>query len=358
LRVYAQCLGAGARVGNEERADYSGDRDGQHGGAAILGTGPVEDGDPAEHRTIRHAIERGVVECPENGGAAGATGDRTVQHVEQRREAEDPAGGPHVARGVYHATRHRTEGADGGDGVRVDPAPHHVVGYRLDHLQVAALYRLPESFHAPGRAGRPRARGPSTSGEYDKRAEPMTLDSARNTTEAASRWQRPRGSGHAPLLAARQHHRITGERTGAVYGARAQRHRVTRRYATDRDELRCVRGNLPHERLGGALHHVDVYRLAECVGDADGQRLLCRRRSVTHFHLARRAARGSRGKGEQQSVCECPHENSSISRDDGTVRLARHGARTRDEQWGYKRRARLRERKSGATIENNWLAGD
>src|SRR5690606_38461253 len=114
----------------------------------------------------------------EHGGTPRTPGKRTVQHVKQGREAEYPARGANSSGGEHHTTQHGAQRADGGDGVGIDPAPHHEVGHRLDHLQVAALYRLPESFHAPGRAGRSLARFPCSEDEYDRQAEPPVTHGA------------------------------------------------------------------------------------------------------------------------------------------------------------------------------------
>src|SRR5690606_17783469 len=111
--------------------DYSGYSHGQHHGAAVHGAASVEDGDAAKHGAVGHAIERGVVECAEHGGSAGTASHGAVEHVEERGEPENPPGGANVAGGVDHAADHGAHGADGRDGVGIDPAPHHEVGHRL-----------------------------------------------------------------------------------------------------------------------------------------------------------------------------------------------------------------------------------
>jgi hypothetical protein len=180
LRVDPEALGAGARIRGEERPDDPEEEHRDHGGpherrdAVVHVVAGEEDREPAQNGAVGHAVERGIVEGAEDGGATGATRDGTVQNVEERGEAEDPPRRADVPGSVDRPRRHGTERPDGGDGVWVDPTLHHPVGDRLNELEVAADGRIPESFHA-GQCGA-RAREESNGMRVETRKGPVVTE--------------------------------------------------------------------------------------------------------------------------------------------------------------------------------------
>ena len=158
LTLEPEPLRPGPRVGDQQRGQHGHHaRDHCRDPVGHIRRREQEGADPDEGGAIAHPVEGGVVEGPERGGAAGAARDRAVEHVEDRREADDPAGDRDVPHRVDHAAGHRAERADRRDGVRIDAPSDEEVRHRLDEPEIAVLDPLPQVLHAPGRGKLERA---------------------------------------------------------------------------------------------------------------------------------------------------------------------------------------------------------
>src|SRR5688572_264895 len=92
-----------------------------------------------KHGPVRHAVERRVVECPENRSLSGLTRDRPVNQVADRAESHDPPREHDVATSVEPAANDRRDRPEGGDGIRVNSFPDQQIDDRRQKAQETGL---------------------------------------------------------------------------------------------------------------------------------------------------------------------------------------------------------------------------
>src|SRR5438045_4440761 len=117
-------LGAGARVGDEERPD---DRPHRDHDCPLLSVAGEDERDRGEHRALADSVGRRVDERAERGGLAAYASERAVEDVEQRADDED-AGGEPVDEPCVGPVRERNENG-GGEAERDPGGGQHVRRY-------------------------------------------------------------------------------------------------------------------------------------------------------------------------------------------------------------------------------------
>src|SRR5438094_1578231 len=132
LRVEAERLRPRACVGREERPDDSGETDDNHWHASVHRAQRVKHPEATEDGAVRQSVERRVEKRAKGRAAIRPARDCSIQHIEQRGEAEEEPADGNVAGPVDHTARDGTGGPNSGDGVRMDSTPDQPVRDRID----------------------------------------------------------------------------------------------------------------------------------------------------------------------------------------------------------------------------------
>ena len=229
------------------------------------GLGGVEDRQPAEHGAVGDAVERRIEKAPNVAAPVRSPRHRAVEHVEQRGEPEEPAGGLDVPGRVDDPA------------ASVQSVPTHVIvlGWtRASTSQFATgsmsrrypvLDPVGQNLHAtPRRTEVPRPEvarrgrqaeirnGPEGVLQPGKLSRVTGTSNQCDGTRDETKCRGAQGTLHRKRRAERRAAALI--RTRSVHGDRLERHRASSGDAADGHLLDRVRRDLTQEQLVAAAH--------------------------------------------------------------------------------------------------------
>ena len=151
-RIDPEPFRARARVRSQERPDQREHARADHWHAPPFRTRREEHRESAEHESIRDAVERRIIKRAEHRASLRSARHFPIQHVEQRRQPEQPAAEPDVPESIQHAAGDRAQRANRRDRVRMHVEANQPHRHRIDEAQISCFEPVRQYFHPFPRA--------------------------------------------------------------------------------------------------------------------------------------------------------------------------------------------------------------